>query len=427
VEGGNYDAKRVEGMVNVPVNEQLALRVAFQTLNHNGYLSNGYDDEDGRAGRFQALWDPSSSLSIRLFADYLHLGGRGASDIFVSGPLDELAPYAPNLLDGNIRSRSIANYCLEGGVVVDTCIQSIDVVKWSSHLDVRYALDWGALSILPAIDQVRQHNEDANAPLPFSIYNLSPYDTKDESLELRFNDTGRSALKWVGGINLWHSTETNDVDEFVNPLTGPLPVFAKGPPVPSGFQPGVVAIHASDNGTSSRTSAAVFGQVTYPVTDSLRLTGGGRYTHDEASLDGSLGTSAQQAYYLNGGATPAFLSPPLPPTIPSAAIPGLSTGPIDTSVQFHAWTYRIALDAGLWQRQHGLQAGRPERRRSGHVECTVPDAVRRLPDSAPDGGPVGGLCSCQCLWSGARHALRAGLEEPVPGQSPRAQQCSLLR
>src|SRR5580698_1196315 len=46
VEGGSYDLVRTAGWVNLPISDTLAMRAAFQTLSHEGYMYSGLDDEN---------------------------------------------------------------------------------------------------------------------------------------------------------------------------------------------------------------------------------------------------------------------------------------------------------------------------------------------------------------------------------------------
>src|SRR3546814_4704744 len=49
-EYGNYDSKKVKGMINLPIGDTLGVRVAGVYLNRNGYTKNLYDNSriDGR-------------------------------------------------------------------------------------------------------------------------------------------------------------------------------------------------------------------------------------------------------------------------------------------------------------------------------------------------------------------------------------------
>src|SRR5271165_1585051 len=77
VEAGNYGLLRSSAMFNAPLSETLAVRGAMETLRHNGYLSDGYNDADDIAARLQAFWRPTDSVSLLMYGDFFHQGGVG--------------------------------------------------------------------------------------------------------------------------------------------------------------------------------------------------------------------------------------------------------------------------------------------------------------------------------------------------------------
>ena len=72
-EYGNFESVRLRGMVNVPLTDTLAVRVAGMYLNRDGYTRNLFDNSliDGRdmfALRGSVRWEPTSDTSIDLMA-----------------------------------------------------------------------------------------------------------------------------------------------------------------------------------------------------------------------------------------------------------------------------------------------------------------------------------------------------------------------
>jgi hypothetical protein len=63
--------------VNIPVSDDLKTRLAFNYESHDGYLSNGLDDEKSIAGRLTAVYTPIEQLSVTLLASVFHNGGLG--------------------------------------------------------------------------------------------------------------------------------------------------------------------------------------------------------------------------------------------------------------------------------------------------------------------------------------------------------------
>ena len=61
---GNYNLTRFEGMGNVAINDQLAVRAAATFSKHDGYESYGLDADNSYSVRLSALYKPISNLSI---------------------------------------------------------------------------------------------------------------------------------------------------------------------------------------------------------------------------------------------------------------------------------------------------------------------------------------------------------------------------
>ena len=74
-EYGNYDSKKINGMINLPIGETLGLRVAGYVLNRDGYTKNLFDGGriDGRdlySLRGTLRFEPSASTTIDLIGFY---------------------------------------------------------------------------------------------------------------------------------------------------------------------------------------------------------------------------------------------------------------------------------------------------------------------------------------------------------------------
>src|ERR1700678_3904375 len=90
VEAGNYATLHTTGALNVPLADDFKVRVAWDSTQHDGYVSSGQpgdpgvDGENNVAARISALWTPLDALTIYAKADYWHAGGEGT--IYVSAP-----------------------------------------------------------------------------------------------------------------------------------------------------------------------------------------------------------------------------------------------------------------------------------------------------------------------------------------------------
>jgi iron complex outermembrane receptor protein len=76
-EYGNFDSMKGKAMVNIPIGDTMALRVAGIYLNRDGYTKNAFldtriDDRDLYSVRGSLRWEPSPDTTIDLLASYFH-------------------------------------------------------------------------------------------------------------------------------------------------------------------------------------------------------------------------------------------------------------------------------------------------------------------------------------------------------------------
>jgi iron complex outermembrane receptor protein len=103
VEAGNYDAVRATAALNVPLGSGIAVRVAGLRQVHDGYLSNGLNDQDMWSGRATLSYDGDGPFSGNIMVQRHHEGGTGNSAIAFTGDVpnpaypDPSDPYKTNI------------------------------------------------------------------------------------------------------------------------------------------------------------------------------------------------------------------------------------------------------------------------------------------------------------------------------------------
>ena len=115
-------------------------------------------------------------------------------------------------------------------------------------------------------------------PFTFLIFGENSYtdDSDTFTQELRLTSSGDSALQWVAGV--YYLQEKTDRTEWMA-LGGDLTL-------PGGALTTLFPrIDGNDAQSNETDSYAVFGQLTYDVTDQLSITVGARYTSEEKKLD----------------------------------------------------------------------------------------------------------------------------------------------
>lgn len=291
LEIGNYGSKKGSGAINIPIGEKVALRVATQIVDRDGYLSDGYDDERGEAGRISLLVEPSNDWSLLLVGDYFNQHGKGPGNVLIPTSTFTAPPLADRI--GGADPLSVAAisafaatlgappYCGGfGGLIRSGCVITprsdgyLNNEFWGVSATVEGNLGFGTLTVIPAY---RRTNTDFRSYLPGFLAEIQ--DTADQmSLEVRIASNGDQRLRYViGGFYFWEDQSAANY-------------FSQGELATTRFAPNLTT-----------ESKAIFGQLTFDVTDSIRLVAGGRYTSENKS---------QNTRTVAGG-RPGVVNPPL--------------------------------------------------------------------------------------------------------------------
>ncbi|MFV3126940.1 TonB-dependent receptor [Niveispirillum sp. KHB5.9] len=259
LEIGNYQHRKLTGMLNAPVSDTLTLRIAGQLVDRDGYLSDGYDDEEGEAGRASLLWEPVERVSLLLTGDYYHQGGKGVGSVLVPGSLTPTAPAVGDRIGGSeaasiaeLRTR-FAGLVNSGLVVPPEDDGFIDSEFWGVSATLDYSFDAGTLTVLPAYRDSRPDFVMYSPGFQGTVQEVS----KQSSLEVRFASDDAQAFRYVLG-GFWFKDKMDAYNSF--------------------FQGGLSTTTFMPN--LETTSKAVFGQGTYDLQPGFRLVAGVRYTHE---------------------------------------------------------------------------------------------------------------------------------------------------
>jgi iron complex outermembrane receptor protein len=258
---GNYDHFETNGSVSGPITENLALRAAFQTIKHDGYLSDGEADDDSRSVRLQALYKPSDDFSFRLIADGTWRDGMGGGNVI-------------NNMDGITVDDRIGLTDPRAQLVFSRRGFRPILPEWlkidSQQAGVQGELNWkspaGQVTVIPAY---RRSNVQAVG----ASGSLGTYSDKDiqSSIEARLANSLGPVDAILGG---YLSKATNETFLVIDNRRG--------------------GASGNDYDTVAR-SAALFGNATYNVREDLRLVAGLRYTSEKKSITGIGGSLAPGA------------------------------------------------------------------------------------------------------------------------------------
>ena len=268
VEYGNYNAKKATGGFNLPLGETVAVRVAGQVVDRDGFLSDGTDDERGAAGRVSLLFRPNSRFSATVVADYFKQWGKGAGAVLLPSALTPTAP-DPSARIGAGDPRSTAELVLRFPTLVGTPT-GVNAPGNDSYNHGRY---WGVsatmegdmgfatLTFIPAYRK--------SEPLYRSYalgyqFNVEEHDDQISG-ELRLASNSGGALKYVIGAYTFDEQKVG-----VNNIN-------QGPAQNSTF-----------NVKLRTDSLAAFGQGSYSIIDGFRIVAGVRRTHETKDIQAAL-------------------------------------------------------------------------------------------------------------------------------------------
>jgi iron complex outermembrane recepter protein len=243
LEAGNHG--HYHGMlgIDIPLTDTLSSRFAVTHNRHDGYINNGTDDQKSTAVRQTLVWRPGATTTITLVGTYTHEGGIGNTLMNVPD-LDcgfRCANFDPNALGFYYRVN-----IFQGTVQVDHEIgdnATLTYIGGYSDLDQEF---FGGLVYGPPV-----------IPL------LNPESAEVHSHELRLN-ARFARLEGIVGAYYFHE------ESSVGTILSPTP-----------------AVRLDNPFTTKAHGAAVYGQGTYSLADSFRVTAGLRYSNNVKSIDGS--------------------------------------------------------------------------------------------------------------------------------------------
>lgn len=269
----SYRQVRVRGAVNLPVRDDLALRVSFLSDNRDGYgrnLFSGTDlnDEDFQAARVQLLYQPTERLEVRLIAEGFTQdtgGSRIGFGIPQPGVTPTPAPFPDDPRD-NVRNHPEYSRNLGSSLVAV----------------VRY--DGGPVEITSTTAYVRTRFDalvdyDASE-VPWSwIRRKDPGFQLSQELQFTSNDALDGRLRWVGGLFAFHEDVNTYATFQVNP-----------------------SIFIEAHGRVKTDSIAAYGQGSFDISPALTATVGLRYTIDhKTGFEHNLYTPTPGAPYAAEG------------------------------------------------------------------------------------------------------------------------------
>ena len=303
---GNYNEVQTSGYLNGGLGEGLAGRVSFQTINHSGYArdilhNTDLENLDSIQGRAQLVYKaPDSDFTAHLIIDAARDHGDGINRVGIPAlagvrPWSTVRNKLAAILGRPLSVReSLPSWPTFAG---DAIASPQSVTHKSFNAILRLEKDVLADVRLSSITGLREGKAytlyDQSGFAPTNPYNLTSTllftepvnfieDAHQFSQELRLASTNSAdRFEWLVGAyylrlkvhqvnRFWGETQYQPGPPGVPGVSGALPPGALG--TLSGES------HWDDTGTSE--DKAVFGQIGFKITPTLKFEAGIRYTHD---------------------------------------------------------------------------------------------------------------------------------------------------
>jgi iron complex outermembrane receptor protein len=260
---GTYSLMQTEAMYNAPLSDKVALRIAGSTAYHDGYLSNGDNGLDSKSVRLKLLYRPTDAFSALLGVESSTNGGTPPGSVIGWGTGDPTATDAHGSSDPWYDPAPGGNFWR---------------AKYQRYwLQLTYDLGWADLSVLPSAQ-----NFDIKWRLHFApggsvaAYQASPgaYQTSDQhqyATEVHLASPSSQKLKWLAGLYYYNTPDW----EYPQNTVG-----SNGNPV---IDPAVISYTRT---LETMRDYAAFAQATIPLSDTFRLTLGGRVTDSKKTITG---------------------------------------------------------------------------------------------------------------------------------------------
>lgn len=287
---GEYNLKHFDGALNIPLSDKVTGRLAFMRDLRDGYLSNGQNNSDKLSFRSKLSYKPNERLSFLAAIEI----NEDNSQIMTTVPVPGSAGNLPDI-------SWVDEFDYEAGWGLPIGSDPWTQDEWHPfdwyvfhHVFTTYSiqmdwdLEWGKFMFLPSYTETKREVFGDSMCGTAKTYNQTEVRVQRGTLwsgEARLTSPTYSAFDWIVGLYVQQSENRDNIYDkniqtFTLDTTGSWQFSTVR-------EPGFVS--------------AVFGQITYPVTDRFRLSGGVRYNQDTRKLSYRFGngniTDPTDPYY----------------------------------------------------------------------------------------------------------------------------------
>ncbi|MDX3910092.1 MAG: TonB-dependent receptor [Sphingobium sp.] len=293
---GNLGLVQGKASISGPIiDDKLAVRLGTSVTKRKGAIHNvasGQDinDQDNLGFKAQFLLRATDNLNLTLSGDYSRQRPNGYGQYYVRVGSTQRAP-----------GRQYAALAAASGNYQPPSLDPFDrVTDLDSDLDAKQ--DFGGVSLLAEWDigpgtltsvsawrkwKWGPANDRDFIGLPITTVSQNPSQQEQWSQELRYASSGKNAIDYVFGLYAFHQTVDTQGLQVQGPLASRWLLSgttrnAQGQNIPNQDVPEILNGLRSENDIGLKnTSLAAFGQLTWRVTDALRIQPGIRLNYDK--------------------------------------------------------------------------------------------------------------------------------------------------
>jgi iron complex outermembrane recepter protein len=288
---GSFDFVQAKGSVTGPLAEKLAGRISFSSTQRGGVIRQArtgedVNDQSNLGFRGQLLFAPTDRVAITVAADHTRQRPEGYTQV--------VAGVAPTLRAANRQYPQIAadlGYtppsfnAFDRATDVDSPLQSHQDLGGAS-VNVDWKLRNGLLTTTTAwrLWNWNPSNDRDFIGLPITTISAAPSKQRQWSQEIRYAGDLSPRVNLVAGAFAFRQTINSD-PSFRQEQGSAAARFLLAPSA-AAATPGLLDGYGYQQFVDfSNVSAAVFGQVSWAVTDRLRLLPGLRFNYDQKEVD----------------------------------------------------------------------------------------------------------------------------------------------
>ncbi|GAB5413569.1 MAG: TonB-dependent receptor [Congregibacter sp.] len=301
----DFGDTRFIGVLNAPLSDSFALRIAASTTRRDGYFYDTFKDQDElevdeNVFRLSATWEASDRLTLRAKIDYAESETIGSlpSEISLLDPNPEPFADPTKALNAPVASFLVATALatdpeLDDSINYRKSTSNTNAVRqenerqedelFGAMLHFEYELGDKTLTAITGYSEYQSDEWQDTDLLPYDLLGQNNQEDFEQwSQELRLTSPGGETVDYIVGA-YWQKNSLELPYDTSFEMRTLSPFLAQVPPL-AGFAPLMTWVNRETNYQLDSETWSVFGEATWNVSDSLAISLGGRYSSEQKDV-----------------------------------------------------------------------------------------------------------------------------------------------